>query len=479
MTRALDTFLGRFLLVALLTSFLTVRGTSRPEDVNVRFLKFEEVEETLQLFAGSGLPGSEIADPEAWERWIRSQDQQVRARIDRGVEDSISNLILYGISYTNLPRLESTEKALTESGGLTAEARARVKALIAALEAVSRSERVQFVRQFLTRKGIASHRIETFLTENLERFANEQRGYQEKLDEAGKAADQMEVLLTRGTLYQSRGLSVDTSLLPNYALENTLQSLVAKGVVAAQIKRIAVIGPGLDFTDKRDGYDFYPLQTIQPFAVMEAVLRLKLGNPEDMNVATLDLNPAVNAHISTLARNGRAGRAYIVQLPRDTNADWSPSAVAYWQHFGEILGRRVKPLPVPSTLGGVMLRAVAIAPKYASRLAPLDLDIVAQTADLTKGEGFDLVVATNVLVYYERFQQGLAMANIARLMNPSGIFLCNTVLPAQHDPQLSYLGRRIVTYSEARSYGDDMVVYQKRCKKTSGRSASESTRAAR
>jgi len=461
-TRALDTFLGRFLLVALLTSFLTVRGTSRPEDVNVRFLKFEEVEETLQLFAGSGLPGSEIADPEAWERWIRSQDQQVRARIDRGVEDSISNLILYGISYTNLPRLESTEKALTKSGGLTAEARARVKALIAALEAVSRSERVQFVRQFLTRKGIASHRIETFLTENLERFANEQRGYEEKLDEAGKAADQMEVLLTRGTLYQSRGLSVDTSLLPNYALENTLQSLVAKGVVAAQIKRIAVIGPGLDFTDKRDGYDFYPLQTIQPFAVMEAVLRLKLGNPEDMNVATLDLNPAVNAHISTLARNGRAGRAYIVQLPRDTNADWSPSAVAYWQHFGEILGRRVKPLPVPSTLGGVMLRAVAIAPKYASRLAPLDLDIVAQTADLTKGEGFDLVVATNVLVYYERFQQGLAMANIVRLMNPSGIFLCNTVLPAQHDPQLSYLGRRTVTYSDARSYGDDMVVYQKR-----------------
>jgi hypothetical protein len=454
--------LGRFLLLALLTSFLTVRGTSRPEDVNIRFLKFEEVEETLQLFAGSELPGSEIADPEAWERWIRSQDQQVRARIDRGVEDSISNLILYGVSYTNLPRLESTEKALKESGGLTAEARARVKALIAALEAVSRSERVQFVRQFLTRRGVASHRIETFLAENLERFANEQRGYQEKLDEAGKAADQMEVLLTRGTLYQSRGLSVDTSLLPNYALENTLQSLVAKGVVAAQIKRIAVIGPGLDFTDKRDGYDFYPLQTIQPFAVMEAVLRLKLGNPEDMNVATLDLNPAVNAHISTLARNGRAGRAYIVQLPKDASADWSPSAVAYWQHFGEILGRRVKPLPVPSALGGVTLRAVAIAPKYASRLAPLDLDIVAQTADLTKGEGFDLVVATNVLVYYERFQQGLAMANIARLMNPSGIFLCNTVLPAQHDPQLSYLGRRTVTYSEARGYGDDMVVYQKR-----------------
>jgi chemotaxis methyl-accepting protein methylase len=72
------------------------------------------------------------------------------------------------------------------------------------------------------------------------------------------------------------------------------------------------------------------------------------------------------------------------------------------------------------------------------------------------------VVATNVLVYYDRFQQGLAMANIARLMNPGGIFLCNSVLPAQHGDELAFLGRRAVTYSEAGAYGDDVVVYQKR-----------------
>jgi hypothetical protein len=54
------------------------------------------------------------------------------------------------------------------------------------------------------------------------------------------------------------------------------------------------------------------------------------------------------------------------------------------------------------------------------------------------------------------------MANIARLMNPSGIFLCNTVLPAQHGPHFAYLGRRAVMYSKARSSGDDVVIYQKR-----------------
>lgn len=433
------------------------------QDSRVRYLTYAEVRGTIQLFAGSGLPGSEIGDARTWDAWIREQDKGVRERIDAGVEDSISNLILYGTSFTNLPRLPAAETSTTAAGELSAEAQARVHALSNALRTASRVERVQFVRQFLLRNRIAQDQLEEFLTQNLKRFANEQRDYRQKLEEAGKAADPMEVLLTRGTLYQSRGLSVDTSLLPNYALEDTLCAMASKrALTPAKIKRVAVIGPGLDFTDKRDGYDFYPLQTIQPFAVVEALQRLDSSPRDNIEVVTFDLNPAVNAHIARLAKNGRAGRAYVVQLPRDTNAYWSPSAVAYWEHFGEILGTRAKPLPVPPALGGVTLRAVSIAAKYVSRVAALDLDIVAQTADLAEGQGFDLVVATNVLVYYDRFQQAVAMANITRLMNPNGIFLCNSVLPAQHDPQLAYLGRRTVTYSEARAYGDDVVVYQKR-----------------
>src|SRR5260370_2575336 len=433
------------------------------QDTQVRYLNYSESQDTIRLFAGSALPGTEIADASTWDTWIRQQDQQVRERIDRGVEDSISNLILYGTSVTNRTSLNAAESSISPSGELSAEARSRVRFLAAALQTASRVERVRFAYQFLSRKGIAQDQLEEFLTQNLKRFANEQRDYQAKLEEAGKAADPMEVLLTRGTLYQSRGLSVDTSLLPNYALEDTLRAMVRKGALApGKIKRIAVIGPGLDFTDKRDGYDFYPLQTIQPFAVMEAVLRLELASPPDVEVVTFDLNPAVNGHISTLAQNGKARRAYVVQLPRDTAADWSPSAVDYWEHFGEVLGTPAKPLPVPPALGGVTLRAVSIEPKNDSRVVPLDFVIVAQTVDLADSQRFDLIVSTNVLVYYDRFQQSLAMANIARLMNPGGIFLCNSVLPAQHDPQLAFLGRRTVNYSEARAYGDDVVVYQKR-----------------
>jgi len=429
----------------------------------VRFLRFEEAAETLKLFADAGLSGGDFKDAAAWNDWVRTRDAEVRGRIDRGVEDSISNLILYGASYTNLPRLENAEGAASETGELTAAARARVHALAAALPNAARNERLRFVREFLERKGVAREPVEAKLQENLRRLIAEQLAYQEKLRESEKTADPAAALLARGTLFQDRGLSVDTSLLPNYALEDTLRIMVRKAAIKpGTMNRILVIGPGLDFTDKRDGYDFYPLQTIQPFAMLEAVARLGLGKAEEISVVTADLNAAVNAHMTRLAQGGRAGQPYTVQLPRLVSAEWSPDAVAYWQKFGEILGTPVKPLPVPASVSDVTMRAVAIRPRYAAQMRGFDMNVVTQTIDVPEGQGFDLVVATNVLVYYDLFQQALAMGSIADMMNHGGIFLANHALPAQHAQALEYLGRRTVAYTPSGAYGDDVVVYRRR-----------------
>ena len=87
--------------------------------------------------------------------------------------------------------------------------------------------------------------------------------------QAAGSSDEGAKLFVASTLYEKRGLSMDTSLLVNYAIESTLVALKSKGVLSpGSIRRIGVIGPGLDFADKREGSDSYPLQTIQPFAVM-------------------------------------------------------------------------------------------------------------------------------------------------------------------------------------------------------------------
>jgi hypothetical protein len=430
----------------LLACVLLATATGQP----ARFLTYAQVEDILRAFGRT-------ENASAWDAWVKNEDREVRARIDRGVEDSISNLVLYGTTFTKLPRLSSTESAVNVAGELVEPARERVRAAAAALTRPSANERVQFARDFLLRRGINAEKFGSVLASNLTRFALEQRDYQERLGAAHAQSDPGSELFVRSTLFDARGLSVDTSLLPNYALEDTLRAMMRKGaLLQGSIRSIAVIGPGLDFTDKRDGYDFYPLQTIQPFAVLEAVLRLNLGRPDSLRLTTLDLNPAVNAHLDRAVIRARAGTPYVIQLPRDLSADWTSQAVSYWDHFGELIGSAAPAAPAPK---GLLVRAIAVQPKYASLIEPLDLDVVAQILDTTK---FDLVVATNILVYYNRFQQALAMTSIAEMMNAGGIFLSNTVLPAQRPTTLEYLGRRSLSYSKSGSYGDDIVVYRRK-----------------
>lgn len=425
---------GAALQVVLTLSLFPLAAASLP----ARYINFEEAREVIALFPDS--PASSGAD---WNAWVRRLDLDVRARIARGIEDSISNLILYGTSYTAVSRPN------------TADPRERVREFIVALRRPGGNERLLFAKDFLSRRGLTGAELEAYLNRNLQRFTAEVRAYQESLRKAGEASGPEPLLLARGTLYEKRGLSVDTSLLPNYAIEDTLRVMLEKGAIApGTICRVAVIGPGLDFVDKRDAYDFYPLQTIQPFAVMEALVRLRLAQPSSLQVTACDINPLVLSHIERL----RKGSAYNIELPYDPEAGWTPAAVAYWEQFGEIIGAPAKPVPLPPGLSDLKIRAVAVKPEFLQKLRPLDINIVAQTAD----EKFDLVVATNVLVYYDRFQQALAMASIAHMMNSGGIFLANHVLPAQRPDALQYLGRRSLNYSLSGAFGDDIVAYRRR-----------------
>ena len=99
--------------------------------------------------------------------------------------------------------------------------------------------------------------MEGYLAGNLQRLIREERAYENNLKAAGKTGDTETVLLDRGTIFRERGLSFDTSLEPDFALETMLDQLVQKGLMTrGSVRRIAVIGPSLDFADKRLGLDF-------------------------------------------------------------------------------------------------------------------------------------------------------------------------------------------------------------------------------
>ena len=60
---------------------------------------------------------------------------------------------------------------------------------------------------------------------------------------------------------------------------------------------------------------------------------------------------------------------------------------------------------------------------------PVDLNIVLERMNLPAAERFDLIVATNVFVYYDRLEQALALQNVSTLLKPGGILLSNDELP--------------------------------------------------
>ncbi len=446
--------------VAALLLLCTSDANAGQSASEVRYFRYDEVRTLVQEFRelGESLPFSD--DEESWHAWLTKRDTETRGRIDEGVADSISNLILYGTSFTNVPRLVSFEEATSESGELVPRVRERVHAFVGALRQANPGERIALAKAFLARQHVADGDVEGTLTRNLERFVRDQHEYQKKME--ASASDAGETLGTRGTLYADRGLSVDTSLLPNYALEKTLAVMLRKGAISAgSMKRVAIIGPGLDYADKRGGYDFYPLQTIQPFAVLDSLARLGLSEKSGADLTSFDLNHTVLDHLKRVAAAGKAGRGYTIQLPRDLSADWNEEAAGYWRQFGSGVGAEVPAIAIPKTLVQTTTRAVKIRPAVAARMKTADLNVVAQTMDLEEGAGFDLIVATNILVYYGHFEQAVAMTGITRLLNHGGIFLCNNVLPAQHPEELKYLGRLSVTFSKHGAFGDDVVVYRK------------------
>jgi len=232
------------------------------------------------------------------------------------------------------------------------------------------------------------------------------------------------------TYYQGRGLSSDSSMLATYSVERALEGARASRTQAAgSIRRVAVVGPGLDFVDKAEGHDFYPPQTLQPFALVDSLVRVGLAHPEGVDVTTFDISPRVVDHLTDARARTERGEPYVVHValdPDDATHAWHPNVVRYWQRFGDRIGTEVAPLPLPPSMENVRVRAVRIRPDLVRSVRSLDLNIILERVPIAESEpGFDLIVATNILVYYRPFEQALALANIAAMLRSGGLFLSN------------------------------------------------------
>jgi hypothetical protein len=245
-----------------------------------------------------------------------------------------------------------------------------------------------------------------------------------------------------GTLFSARGLSSDTTIYIDFGIEAALDAIKANRLLgAAAVRRVAIVGPGLDFTDKREGYDFYPPQTLQPFAVIDSLRRLGLAGG-DLRVTTLDLSPRINRHVAAARERARTGAGYVLQLPRETSFPWNPLLVKYWEQLGDRIGS-----PAAAAVRSII---------------PEDVNIVLQRIDpLAAGERFDLIVATNIFVYYDVFEQSLAMANVAAMLKPGGMLLTNSPVFELPSTPMRSVGFTDVLYEQRDAARDRVFWYQR------------------
>jgi len=402
-----------------------------------------------------------------WPAWIEARDAAIRARVDAGDEDSIVHLLLFGTSFTTRPRasqgdLNALVKDPTQA---LASLRLRIADFAAAIAAPGTNERMQFARGVVERRGIdpATDAGRTALLGYLEERTVTVGGAVRALGlPDAELADQL-------TLFRDRGLSSDTSVFIGHGVDEALEVVRSERdndgpLRTGTVRRVAIVGPGLDFTDKLEGYDFYPQQTIQPFALVDSLLRYGLSLDDELEVTAFDLSPRVLQHLEAARQRAKAGTPYRIVLPRNPDRPWSPALVDYWQRVGNHVGTNSAAITPPGA-GRVAIRRVEVRPSVVLSIAAKDLNVVTERLDpLPADQQFDLVVATNILLYYGVFEQSLAAANIAAMLKPGGVLLTNNrifELPAVPLVGVGFTDSVYMTIAGVGNTGDRLIRYQK------------------
>jgi len=454
------------LLFAVLSLSLILPDVASAQSVSVEFIAFAAAKPVLEGFADN-LPqelktsGAQL-DAQKWSAWVKASDGKIRRRLIRGEEDTLTNLLRFGVTFTKEYRIEDEYLVrYGQSSLVDSFANTRANDLIRALAAPHPAPGIAEMRDFLLAQGYSFKtpadraKVKTYLRANLARERDDFLKYRaQKKDES------------RFQLFQDRGISLDSNLWPDYALDVAFRKLAEKGLLKpGSIRRIAIVGPGLDFVNKEAGVDFYPPQVVQPFVVLDSLLRLGLADASSVELFTFDISPSVNSHVARIRQQAKSGSPYVVQLPwnaqKPLSEEYRAAFTAYWQKLGAQIGDPVKAIAVPASVTGTQTRAIKIKPQVAARITPVDTNIIYQRPLLAPEQKFDLVIGTNIFVYYGTFEQSLARANVSAMLKPGGLLLTNDKLPDTVPSGMADVLDVAVTVSQQPFISDTIFCYRR------------------
>jgi SAM-dependent methyltransferase len=376
-------------------------------------------------------------------------------RVREGDLDHLVFYLLQSTRFTTLPPIEPAlsaralvegldppardaflQGALTPPPPLPDAVRARITAFVRALDSPAADARLAYFRGLVRTELPGGDSRNAISREYLRvmRFVYEKEFVAQRSASAAAAV---------ADLYRTRGLSTDTAIEAGYLVH------LGIGVIKAleperRIRRVLIVGPGLDLAPRTALVEDGAPQSYQPWAVIDALVSLGLSRLGALEVVAADINPRVVEHLRraraeppvlTLASGIRETgtvtmtdeyRDYFTRLGRaiGTEAD-APGATS---------GRPEDPAAPRETTGaansGRLRKSVRVGGEAARTLHAEALDAVTERFD---GPPFDLIVATNVLPYFDEAELMLAMTNVARMLAPGGVFLHNEARSSMAD----------------------------------------------
>ncbi len=366
--------------------------------------------------------------------YISNIDADTERRIAEGEREHLIYYALQSTRFTNRPRIEPAVSAkrfvegLPESqrsrlledgtylptGGWPAAERARVADLVHAFDRRTDEARVDYFRQVFTREGRTPSLDDLYRDYvRVARFL-----YMKEFVAPTSSSDVARI----ARLYQTRPHSSDTQTESGFGVYlglGALQSLSAGHSV--RINRVLIVGPGLDLASRTDLFDRVPPQSYQPFAVADALLALSLASEQELHVRSIDANRRVVSFLESVTDRPLTLHLFsgIAQTP---DRPFSDDYRAYARQLGLAIGAAVE---APRTIASDprYLRSIAVRVAVSHAITAERLNVI--TERLTDPTPFDLVVATNVLTYFEDDQLALALCNIGAMLRPGGYFIHN------------------------------------------------------
>jgi hypothetical protein len=221
-------------------------------------------------------------------------------------------------------------------------------------------------------------------------------------------------------VYQRRGLSTDTSVEAGYVVYLGLAALHALEPQRT-IRRVLVVGPGLDLAPRTGFVDGGDPESWQPFAIMDALLSVGLASRDALRAHTLDINPRVTDWFAR-ARGAHLRLSIASSIVARDGVRFADDYREYFVKAGRAIGREQ---PLRSAGAGRLAKVIELAAGVTDAIDGTTADIVVDRMDAT----FDLAVVTNVFPYLSDRDLLLAATNVAAMLSPGGVLLHNEPRP--------------------------------------------------